>query len=241
MRYLISISYDGSKFKGFQRQKGVLSVQKTIEDALSKIAGSPIAIKGAGRTDANVHALDQKAHFDLDLSLDVNRLKLALNKMVAPYILINDCKIVNDDFHCRFEVIKKTYVYKIHLGVYNPFLYDYVLFAKNLDINLMQKAANLFLGVHDFENFVSGERKSYQAIIYAINFNQTGDILEIEFVGKSFYRYMVRSLVGALIDVGQKKVALKELEDSLLKKSSKRFSVALANGLYLKNIKYNEF
>ena len=102
MRYLISISYDGSKFNGFQRLKENNSVQAQIEKALTKIAKKKIEIKGAGRTDGGVHALNQKAHFDLDINITEDGLKKAINSFVKPYIYINDCIQVDDDFHARF-------------------------------------------------------------------------------------------------------------------------------------------
>ena len=157
MRYLISISYDGSKFQGFQRLKKNASVQKVIEDALTKINKDKVVIKGAGRTDRGVHALDQKAHFDLNINITPEGLKKALNSLVKPYIYINDCKIVDENFHARFCVKEKVYVYKINLGEYNPILKDYVnQNVNNIDIKAMKKASKVFLGVHNFKNFVSG-------------------------------------------------------------------------------------
>ena len=111
MRYLISISYDGSKFNGFQRLKENNSVQKIIETALTKINKSPVIIKGAGRTDRGVHALDQKAHFDLNINITEEGLKKAINSFVKPYVYIKDCIQVNNDFHARFNVVEKKYVY----------------------------------------------------------------------------------------------------------------------------------
>lgn len=240
MRYLISISYDGSKFQGFQRLKENNSVQKTIENALTIINKKEVVIKGAGRTDRGVHALDQKAHFDLDININPKSLKKALNGLVKPYIYINDCKLVENDFHARFCVKEKTYIYKINLGKYNPILNDYVnQNVKNLDIKMMKKASKIFIGVHNFKNFVSGQRENYDCIIYKIKFKKKNDILEIEFNGKSFYRYMVRNLVGALIEVGKHKVTSDDIKNMLENYNEKiTLPTAEACGLYLKQIKY---
>lgn len=240
MRYLISISYDGSKFNGFQRLKENNSVQKLIEDALTKINKKEVVIKGAGRTDRGVHAYDQKAHFDLDINITPNGLKKAINSLVKPYVYITDCKEVSDDFHARFSVVQKTYVYKINLGEYNPLLNDYVNQEfKDLDINLMKKVSKEFLGIHNFKNFVSGERDNYEAIIYSIKFKKVKNILEIEFTGKSFYRYMVRNLVGALIEVGRHKIDSKYIKSMLENHEvSMVLPTASSCGLYLKQIKY---
>lgn len=240
MRYLISISYDGSKFQGFQRLKENNSVQKTIENALTIINKKEVVIKGAGRTDRGVHALDQKAHFDLDININPKRLKKALNGLVKPYIYINDCKLVENDFHARFCVKEKTYIYKINLGKYNPILNDYVnQNVKNLDIKMMKKASKIFIGVHNFKNFVSGQRENYDCIIYKIKFKKKNDILEIEFNGKSFYRYMVRNLVGALIEVGKHKITSDDIKN-MLENYNKKITLPTAEacGLYLKQIKY---
>ena len=239
MRYLIKIVYDGSKYSGFQRLTTNNSVQGEIEKALTKIAKKEIIIKGAGRTDAKVHAYSQMAHFDLDLNISPNQIKKAINSLVGKYIYIKDCQKVDDNFHARFSVKQKTYEYKINLGEYDPLKSDYYLqIQEQIDIKKMKKASKLFLGIHDFENFVSGEREDYKAIIYSIKLKQKKNILTIIFKGKSFYRYMVRSLVGALLDIGTGKKTIKQLREAIDKKSNQKFSVALAQGLYLVDIKY---
>ncbi len=240
MRYLITIKYDGSKFNGFQRLKENDSVQKKIEEALTKINKSQVIIKGAGRTDRGVHAIAQKAHFDLNINIDVDHLKRAINSLVKPYIYISDCEVVNDDFHARFLVKEKEYEYRINLGEYNPYLYDYVYQDINsLDIKAMKKVSKVFIGVHNYKNFVSGERENYDAIIYNIKFSIDDNILSIKFFGKSFYRYMVRNLVGALIEIGKHKIDENYLIDMLVNYDTECvLPTAPACGLYLNNIKY---
>lgn len=240
MKYLISIKYDGSKFYGFQRLNNLETVQKRIERALSIIAKVPVEVKGAGRTDRGVHANDQKASFDLNINIDTEHLQLALNSLLKPYIYITKVEIVNNDFHARFNVSKKEYIYKINLGVYNPLSTDYMFQPDyKLNIKAMKKCAKVFLGVHNFENFVAGTRESYECIIYKIDFSLKNDILEIKFIGKSFYRYMVRNLVGAMLDVGRNKVSIEEVEEALDNpKIKKQFTTALPNGLYLNKIEY---
>lgn len=240
MKYLISISYDGSKFYGFQRLKNHDTVQKKIEDALSIIAKKKIEIKGAGRTDRGVHAIDQKATFNLDINIDIDHLKIALNSLLAPYITITSVKTVDENFHPRFNVLKKEYIYKINMGNYSPLLYDYT-FEPNYKLNIpkMKECAKVFLGVHNFKNFTSGERNNYECIIYDIKFKQTKEILEIKFIGKSFYRYMVRNLVGAMLDVSNNKASIEEIKEALEHpETKKQFKTAIPNGLYLNKIEY---
>ncbi len=239
MRYLMKISYDGSKFYGFQRLNDLRTVQKELEQALTMINKKDVFIKGAGRTDRGVHALGQGVSFDLDIKISADGLKKAVNALVKPDIYCRECMIVDDDFHARFSVKKKRYRYKINLGEFNPLNDDYFyqpIFA--LDIEKMQEVAKLFLGIHDFKNFVSGERKNTQCIIYSIDFEKHNDDLEIIFEGKSFYRYMVRNLVGAMIEVGRGKVKIDVVKDILDLKQDKTLFTAPACGLYLEKVIY---
>lgn len=240
MKYLISIAYDGSKFFGFQRLKGHDTVQKKIEDALSIIAKEKIEIKGAGRTDRGVHAHDQKATCELNINIDEEHLKLALNSLIAPYIYITDVQVVDDNFHPRFYVLKKEYIYKINLGEYNPLFYDYI-FEPNYKLNIdkMEECSKIFIGIHNFKNFTAGERTNYECIIYNIEFKESNNILEIKFTGKSFYRYMVRNLVGAMLDVSNNKASLEDIKEALEHPEiKKQFKTAIPNGLYLNKIEY---
>lgn len=239
MNYVIEISYDGSKFFGFQRLNEEVSVQKVLEEALTKINKQIVEVKGAGRTDRGVHANGQCVSFKLDVDIDETGLKRALNSLVKPYIYVRDVKVVDEVFHARFSVKKKTYIYKINLGEFNPQIEDYVYQSEfKLDVDKMKEVAELYLGVHDFHNFVSGEREDYTCIIYDIRFNQVGDILNIEFEGKSFYRYMVRNLVGMMIEVGRGKDDISKVKEMLETKEEKPGYTAPACGLYLEKIEY---
>lgn len=242
MKYLISIKYDGSKFYGFQKLPEHETIQAKIEEALTIINKAPITIKGAGRTDRGVHALDQKASFNLDIDIDCDHLKIALNSLIKPYIYITDVKVVDNDFHARFNTIKKEYIYKINMGEYNPLKVDYELqINRQLNLAKMQGCANIFIGGHNFKNFVAGTRDNYDCIIYSIDFQILNDILEIKFIGKSFYRYMVRNLVGAMLDVEKGKITLEEVLEALNNyEEEQQFSTALPQGLYLNKITYEE-
>lgn len=239
MYYLIRISYDGSKFYGFQRLKNCLSVQKALEDALTLINKKEVVVKGAGRTDRGVHALDQCVSFRLDITISKDGLKKALNSLIEPYIYVKSVEEVSSDFHARFSVVKKQYLYKINLGEYNPILSDYVYQSRySLDINKMQEVAKLYIGIHDFSNFVSGDRENNECIIFDITFEKKDNILEIRFLGKSFYRYMVRNLVGMMIEVGRGKEDISKVKDMLKAKTIKHGFTAPAAGLYLEKIYY---
>lgn len=239
MRYLIRFSYDGTKFHGFQRQKELKNVQSTLEDSLSKYLKEKIVIKGAGRTDAGVHALDQCAHFDTNVFLNDNIIK-NINKELGNDLEITSYEIVSNDFHARHSVKEKTYVYKIVNGVLmkNQIGY-YHQIKKSLAINEMKNACKVFIGTHDFENYVSGKRDNYVSTIHEIKMNVQDNVIEISFRGIGFYRYMVRHLVGAIIDVGKKRVSIEEVKYLLdHPEIDKKLSVAPACGLYLTKIVY---
>ena len=240
MRYLMTISYDGSKYYGFQRLNEKPSIQAELENALSIINKEKVEVKGSGRTDRGVHALAQKIHFDLKVNIPSNRLINAVNSLLSDYIRVLDCKIVNDDFHSRFNVKEKTYTYKINMGVYDVLKQDYVYnYCRLLDIKSMKKASHSLIGKHNYKVFVSGERDNYNSEIYDIIFKRKDKYLYITFKGKSFYRYMVRNIVGALILVGSGKLCINEFKNMVDSEETKyTYITAPSNGLYLENVKY---
>jgi len=240
MRYLMTVSYDGSKYYGFQRLNNKASIQGELENALSIINKKNVEIKGSGRTDRGVHSIGQKVHFDLDVKIPEKRLINAVNSLLSDYIRVTDCKIVSDDFHARFNTLKKEYIYKINMGEFNPKDYDYILQVnRKLNIKEMKKCAKLFIGAHNFKNFVSGTRDNYDCIIYDIDFKVRNNILVIKFTGKSFYRYMVRNLIGTMLDIESKKITLEDIKNALDNPEvGKQFSTALPQGLYLNKIYY---
>lgn len=240
MRYLASVSYDGSKFYGFQKLTNHKTVQSELEKALTKINKTIVVVKGAGRTDRGVHAFNQMVHFDLTIDIDPNRLKNAINSLVDDGMHINYCKYVSDAFHARFDVKKKIYEYVINMGEYDPIDNNYIYnYNKVLNIAKMKQGAKYLLGFHSFKAFVSGERENYNSVIYKIKFTKKKDILVISFTGKSFYRYMVRNLVGALILVGEEKKSPEIIKEMLDKeKNIGNYITVPANGLYLVEVKY---
>ncbi len=239
MNYYIKISYDGSKFYGFQRQKDKKTVQEELEKSLTIINKGEVLVKGAGRTDALVHALGQGVSFRLDKDIPEDNLKKALNKLVGPYIQVEECRRVSNKFHARFSAIKKRYIYKIWIGDSSPFLNDYYLVYRNkLDLRRLKKCGRVFIGKHDFRNFVSGDRSNYNGTIYKVKFKKYKNEVDIIFEGKSFYRYMVRNLVGAMLSFNEGKCSLSDIKDMVDNKTSKRLPTAKASGLYLDKVYY---
>ncbi len=240
MKYLITVSYDGSKYYGFQRLNDLPSIQKELEDALSVINKDKVYVKGSGRTDRGVHALGQKCHFELKYDIPCERLVNAINSLLSNYVRVLDCIKVNDDFHARFSVKKKIYKYIINMGKYDVIKQDYLYnYCKRLEIKSMKIASNYLIGKHSYKVFVSGDRDNYNSEIYKIIFKKEKDILTITFEGKSFYRYMVRNMVGALLLVGCGKISIDEFKNMVDSDENKYTYITVpSNGLYLESVEY---
>lgn len=241
MKFLISISYDGSKYHGLQKLNDKNTVQGELEHVLTILNENPVSIKAAGRTDKGVHALDQKCHFELDKKITPFKLKGYLNRSTSPYLYINDCQIIEDrDFHARFSVKKKTYLYKINIGKYSPIENDYVYnFNKDLNIEAMRFAAKIIEGPHSYKAFVTDRHKTYDSIIDYIKIKKVKNIIEIEVKGKAFYTHMVRNIAKILVLAGSNNITNKQIEEML--ETGKRvveYAPAPASGLYLKKIEY---
>lgn len=242
MRYLIDFSYCGQLFNGYQKQRGLRTVQGEIEKVLTSINDNPVTIYAAGRTDAKVNALHQKAHFDLSKNIPCYKLKGALNSYLKEDVYINDVFIVNDDFHARYMVKSKTYQYKINMGCYNPILRTHVYqYCKPLDFSLMKEAINYFVGTHDFTSFSSAQDKRSDKVrtITSAHVTKKDDIITITFKAKGFLKYQVRSMIGTLIKIGENKLSADDVLD-LIKKKNRKLApfMAPANGLTLIDIKY---
>ncbi len=240
MRYLMTFSYDGTNFKGYQRQPNLRTVEGEIENALTYINnGNEVIIHSSGRTDRGVHALNQKAHFDLDLNITLYKLKKAINTYIGNDIYVKSIEVVDDSFHARYMVKKKTYIYKLNMGEYNPIERNYIFqYCKNLDVNLLNNHIKELIGTYDFSAFVNKEDKkeSYVRTIYDAYINEKDNILTFTFVGNGFLKYQVRNMVGALIECYSKK---KDIKKILLSKDRSSFGkIAPPEGLYLFDVEY---
>lgn len=242
MRYLMALAYDGSKFYGYQKQPKVKTVQEELERALTMINNKQVNVSASGRTDAGVHALNQKAHFDLDIKITPDKLKQALNSLIDKSIYIKSVEEVDDNFHARFNVLKKEYVYKINVGEYNPLENDYVFqYNKKLNLDDMKRAIKYLEGTHDFKSFTKANdlKEDYVRTIYQTDIKCENDIVIISFVGSGFLRYMVRNMVGLLIEIGAGKKDYLCVKDILEAKNRCKAGItAHPEGLYLYNVWY---
>ena len=247
MRYLMTFSYDGSKYQGYQKQPNGKTVQEEIEKALFKIAGNKIvSIHASGRTDAGVHAINQKAHFDFNHEIEIERLKYSLNSMLPNDIFIKKIEIVEDDFHARFDVASKEYIYKLNMGEYNPIEKDYVFqCCKKLDTNEMMRALKYLEGTHDFRSFTKvDEEKDFVRTIIRTNLlidSKNKNFITFVFIGTGFMRYQIRNMVGTIIEIGEGKRKSTDILDILSAKDRTKAGItAPSSGLYLKNVDYND-
>lgn len=242
MRYLMTFAYNGSNFLGYQKQKQGRTVQNEIEKELSTIYNKKISIHASGRTDAKVHAYNQKAHFDVEKEMNIDKLRNSMNKMLPNDIYIKRIEKVNNNFHARFDVVKKVYQYKINVGEYNPLEYDYIYqYNHYLNLEKMKEATKYLVGNHNFKSFtkVNEEKEDYVRTIYEINIMNKNDIIDIEFIGSGFLRYMVRNMVGTLIAVGEGKIEPNYVEQILeMEDRTKAYKTANPEGLYLKDVFY---
>lgn len=246
MRYLISFAYDGSSFRGYQKQPNRRTIQGEIESVLETINDNKkVDIVASGRTDAGVHALNQKAHFDLQIKITEEKLKKAMNSMLPDDIYINKVELVSDQFHARYDVSCKEYIYKINLGEYNPIEKNYVLqYNRKLDVVEIERALKYIEGTHDFKSFTKAddEKDDYVRTIFSANLTRdikNVNFLTFTFLGTGFMRYMVRNIVGTLIEIGEGKIKSEQIFDIFAKKDRKvAGKTAAPNGLYLKDVFY---
>ena len=244
MRFLIKFSYDGTNYSGYQKQPGLNTIEGKLEEALTKINnGVKTTITSTGRTDKKVHALSQYGHADIKVSITEYKLKRALNSNLPADIHVIDTKIVNDNFHARYNVAEKTYKYIMNLGEYNPIERNYVFqYNYKLNINAMKKAIKYFKGTHDFRAFVTDNKEKENCIrtITETNIEEDNNKLTITFTGNGFMRYQVRNMIGILIKVGENKLEPNKIKEIIESKDRlKAGKTAPAEGLYLVDVKFN--
>lgn len=242
-RYKCTVQYDGKNYIGWQAQPNGLGIQELIEMALSSICNDKIEIVSAGRTDAKVHAQNQVFHFDSERKMPKYNWLRALNTQLPDDIFIKDIERVADDFHSRFHAIGKEYEYLINLGDYDVFLNDRAFQSPHaLDVDYMEKCSKIFVGTHDFSSFCANSFEIHPdqtRKIDSIVFTREGDLLRINFKGKGFMRYMVRFIVGTLIEAGRHHLNYDDIVEILdaRDKDACKWS-AKPGGLYLVEVKY---
>lgn len=241
MRYFIKLSYNGKRYHGWQIQKTVLTIEGTLEHAISIILKTPINLIGAGRTDTGVHAKAMYAHFDFHQELP-NNIILHLNSFLPKEIKILNIYNVHNKAHARFDAISRTYKYFLSLGK-NPFYYDFSWICKqeSLSIAKMNQASYL---LHKYNNFTSfckhaNNKKNNICNIYQAYWSINKNLIFFTIEADRFLRNMVRALVGTLVDIGRSKITIEEFIDIIHAHDRKQSGdSAPAAGLFLTQIKY---
>ncbi len=246
----LTIAYDGADFHGWQLQPGVATIQGALNDAASKITQEKVFMHGASRTDAGVHALGQAAHFKTQSSLSALEFQRALNALLPPSIRVVAAEETGPDFHARWQAQGKTYRYRIFRGrVLPPFEYRRALhYPWPLDEAAMAEAARKFEGEHDFSSFAASSGSEdddrdrlMTREIYSSEIVREPDREEIAYVvrGRSFLRYMVRKIVGTLIEVGKGRLAPDDIPRLFeLRDRSQSGPTVPPEGLYMVSLEF---
>lgn len=243
-RYKVTISYDGSEYKGWQSQPHGNSVQQVVEHALYKMYHQSVDAIASGRTDTNVHALGQVFHFDAPFMIASDGVLRGLNSLLPADIRVVMVQSVDSSFHARYSAKKKTYRYLVNVGPYDLFSRKYQYqYHHIVDVAKIQAVLDVFIGQHDFTSFNTTtlqENHNQVRTITKFTVTQKNQTLVFEITGNGFLRYMVRMLVGTLLEVGRGRLSRADVETMLAKqeKGVCRYK-ADACGLYLVAVTYD--
>ena len=243
MRYFVKLSFNGASFHGWHKQPGDDSVQQCLEQHFSTFLRQKVQFTGAGRTDAGVHAKNYVAHADMliDQNLNLNDFIYKMNKFLPDEIVIHDVMPVQPGAHARFDALSRTYQYYISTEK-DPFFSDLSYFHTTpLDMEVMNKAAELLKGHKDFKSFskTGTDVKSYMCNIYEAYWKREHNRLIFVIRADRFLRNMVRAIVGTLIDVGRGYLAPEDLKDIIEARDRQKAGTSVpGHGLFLVNISY---
>ncbi|MGL4769166.1 MAG: tRNA pseudouridine(38-40) synthase TruA [Mycoplasmoidaceae bacterium] len=237
--YKAIISYDGTNYYGYAKQLNKATIQSQIEDALEFIFRQKIKVNSSGRTDRYVHALGQVINFKTDIYIKKNNLTIALNNQLPNDIRIKLIEEVDINFHARFMTKSKTYMYVINNGNYDLFRRNYELFVKTkINIELLKKTAEKFVGTHNFSSFSTTKKMSKIRTIKKFEIiDSNNNLIFIKITADGFLKYMVRMIIGKLIQINFGK------EDNILyllnnpRKGSSLYKEK-SHALYLLDVEY---
>ena len=242
----LTIEYDGTAYHGWQIQNNDITIQETIEKALATMTKETVRLHASGRTDAGAHALGQTAHFKTTTGISSDAFTAGLNSLLPDDIVIISCKAVDETFHARFSAKHKTYQYRIYnhpipLAIGRQYAWHV---RKKLDIDAMRNAIAYIIGTHDFKSFEgagSPRDHTIRTVFDAgIDITDTGYLI-VEITANGFLRYMVRNLVGTLVDVGLSKTTPQEFKHILESKNRDLAGItAPPQGLFLVSVNYDE-
>ena len=241
---MLIVEYDGTRYHGWQRQKGDLTVQSVIEENIRMMVGEQVTLIGSGRTDAGVHALHQACNFITRSGIEPSSMRRGLNSLLPDDILIRRIEYVPLDFHSRYSVKSKTYEYRIwNRKDANIFLRNYTWHIRDeLDIEAMKKSLSMLIGRHDFSSFKSsgsGNIDPVREMIRAELHGPEKGVLSFLFEADGFLRHMVRNIMGTVVELGKRKISLDEFKEIFQSKERIKAAVkAPPQGLFLKMVTY---
>jgi len=242
-RILLTLSYDGTAYGGWQRQRNAMTIQQKVEEAIGRATGENAQITGASRTDAGVHALGQCAHFDTKSSIPPDKYPFALNPFLPADIRILTGQEAMENFHARFDAKSKTYTYRIHNAPHASAQYRnlHAHVPAPLDITAMREFLPTLLGTHDFAAFqaAGGTAKTTVRTLEKASLLQDDALVTLRISGGGFLYNMVRIIAGTLIDIGHGKFLQDPFQEAL--RSGSRLSLgatAPAGGLELTEVRY---
>ena len=243
MRIKLTISYDGTDFSGWQRQKDKITVQQTVEDAIFTVTGERVKVVGSGRTDAGVHALGQVAHFDTESTVPPSNFAKALNTVLPNGVKVLKSEEVEKTFDASRTAKRKTYCFSLYKSdVILPLKERYsVMIRKDTDVSVMKKAAELFVGEHDFKSFCASgsSAKTTVRTVYSVEIKEEGEDVKVYITGNGFLYNMVRIIVGTLVECGQKRIDERAVKTMLNEKRRNIGGRTLsAKGLCLVSVEY---
>lgn len=245
IRIALGLEYDGSQFHGWQRQPEDISVQKTLEDALSVVANQPIQTICAGRTDAGVHATNQVVHFDTTAIRSERAWVLGTNTNLPFSVRVVWARVVPLTFNARRSAMRREYRYIIYNHPIRPSLLRHFVcwHYQKLDVQKMQEAAQYWLGQHDFSSFRASSCQSVSPIrsVYAILLERMGDKIIFTIKANAFLHHMIRNMAGVLMTIGAGIAPPIWAKEVLMAKDRLKADVtASPNGLYLVAVEYPE-
>ena len=244
MKVKLVVAYDGTEYCGWQVQTNGITIQQVLNEKLTELLGEEITVTGASRTDSGVHSLGNVAVFETKTRMPAEKISFALNQRLPEDIVVQDSCQVPEDFHPRFSASQKTYEYKIlNRRFPMPTLRrDTLFFHYPLDVERMQRAADVLVGEHDFSSFssVHAQTNTFVRTIYELKVTRTeDDVIHIRVMGNGFLYNMVRIIAGTLIEVGTGKLAPEDMERILAAKDREAAGpTAPAHGLTMIGIEY---
>jgi tRNA pseudouridine38-40 synthase len=245
MRLRLTLAYDGTDYHGWQAQPSVRTVQDQLRRALERLAGAPIALTGASRTDAGVHALGQVASLEWPAARRLERLRTALNALLPADLRVLETAEADPGFDARRQARWKAYLYLVEQApILSPLRRRYVTHERRgLDLEAMRQAAGRLVGVHDFASYCAGEPPGKPTVreLRGVTIEARGTLLQLRFVGNSFLRCMVRRIVGTLLQIGRGQLEPAAVERILSARDRGAAGpTAAAGGLYLVRVYYAE-